>query len=87
MPVYFALDARIFVFRHQSGHGLTPIRTLVYALVGQVGMLPGTLVFVNTGTQLARVDSLQGILSPPGYGKKTTHPKKRSTGFHGIMHG
>ena len=44
--------------------GLTPIRTRVFYLVSQVGMLPGTLVYVNAGTQLARVDSLTGILSP-----------------------
>ena len=44
--------------------GLTPMRTLTFALVSQLGMLPGTIVYVNAGTQLARIDSLQGILSP-----------------------
>ena len=44
--------------------GLTPMRTLTFALVSQLGMLPGTIVFVNAGTQLARIDSLQAILSP-----------------------
>ena len=44
--------------------GLTPMRVLTFALVSQLGMLPGTIVFVNAGTQLARIDSLQGILSP-----------------------
>ena len=44
--------------------GLTPMRTLTFALVSQLGMLPGTIVFVNAGTQLARIESLQGILSP-----------------------
>ncbi|MEJ2640422.1 MAG: FAD-dependent oxidoreductase [Desulfosarcinaceae bacterium] len=44
--------------------GLTPIRPLVFYLVSQVGMLPGTLVYVNAGTQLAQIESLQGILSP-----------------------
>ena len=44
--------------------GLTPMRTLTFALVSQLGMLPGTVVYVNAGTQLARIDSLQGILSP-----------------------
>ncbi|MFO7911117.1 MAG: TVP38/TMEM64 family protein, partial [Desulfotignum sp.] len=33
-------------------------------LVSQIGMLPGTLVYVNAGTQLAQIDSLKGILSP-----------------------
>ncbi len=44
--------------------GLTPIKTWIFYLVSQVGMLPGTLVYVNAGTQLAGIDSLQGILSP-----------------------
>ncbi len=44
--------------------GLTRIKTLTFALVSQVGMLLGTIVFVNAGTQLAQLDSLEGILSP-----------------------
>jgi uncharacterized membrane protein YdjX (TVP38/TMEM64 family) len=44
--------------------GLTPIRTIRFYLVSQLGMLPGTLVYVNAGTQLAQIDSLKGILSP-----------------------
>ena len=44
--------------------GLTPIRTRTFYWVSQVGMLAGTLVYVNAGTQLARLDSLSGILSP-----------------------
>jgi len=44
--------------------GLTPIRTRTFYWVSQVGMLAGTLVYVNAGTQLARIDSLAGILSP-----------------------
>jgi len=44
--------------------GLTPIKTGVYALVSQIGMLPGTAVFVNAGNQLAKIDSLGDILSP-----------------------
>ena len=43
---------------------LTPIRTFTYAWVSLVGMFAGTLVYVNAGTQLARIDSLDGILSP-----------------------
>jgi pyruvate/2-oxoglutarate dehydrogenase complex dihydrolipoamide dehydrogenase (E3) component/uncharacterized membrane protein YdjX (TVP38/TMEM64 family) len=44
--------------------GLTPVRTRTYYWVSQLGMLPGTLVYVNAGTQLARLDSVAGILSP-----------------------
>ena len=44
--------------------GLTKIKTLVYALVSQLGMLPGTAVFVNAGNQLAQIDSPKDILSP-----------------------
>jgi dihydrolipoamide dehydrogenase len=43
---------------------LTPIRTLTFLLVSQVGMLPGTIVYVNAGTQIAKIESLKGILSP-----------------------
>ena len=45
--------------------GLTPIRTLTFYLVSQAGMLAGTAVYVNAGTQLSRLDSLSGIVSPP----------------------
>jgi dihydrolipoamide dehydrogenase len=44
--------------------GLTPIRVATFYIVSQVGMLPGTLVYVNAGTQLAKIESLGGILSP-----------------------
>ena len=44
--------------------GLTPIRTWTFYWVSQVGMLAGTVVFVNAGTQLARIESVGGILSP-----------------------
>ena len=44
--------------------GLTPIRAATFYWVSQIGMLAGTLVFVNAGTQLAQLDSLSGILSP-----------------------
>ena len=44
--------------------GLTPIRTWPFYWVSQIGMLAGTIVYVNAGTQLARIESLSGILSP-----------------------
>ena len=44
--------------------GLTPIRPWTFCWVSQIGMLAGTLVYVNAGTQIARIDSLRGILSP-----------------------
>ncbi|MEX0960452.1 MAG: FAD-dependent oxidoreductase [Burkholderiales bacterium] len=44
--------------------GLTPIRTWTYYWVSQVGMIPGTIVYVNAGTQLAAIETLAGILSP-----------------------
>ncbi len=45
--------------------GLTPIKTMIYALVSQLGMLPGTAVFVNAGNQLSKIESLGDILSAP----------------------
>ncbi|MBI3937380.1 MAG: FAD-dependent oxidoreductase [Betaproteobacteria bacterium] len=44
--------------------GLTPIRTWTFYWVSQAGMLAGTLVYVNAGTQIAKIESLSGILSP-----------------------
>lgn len=44
--------------------GLTSIRAVTFYWVSQVGMLAGTLVYVNAGTRIAQLDSLSGILSP-----------------------
>ena len=44
--------------------GLTAVPLSTFYLVSQIGMLPGTAVYVNAGTQLGRIDSLAGILSP-----------------------
>ncbi|GLR27540.1 FAD-dependent oxidoreductase [Limnobacter litoralis] len=44
--------------------GLTAIKTRTYYWVSQLGMLAGTAVYVNAGTQLAKISSLKGILSP-----------------------
>jgi pyruvate/2-oxoglutarate dehydrogenase complex dihydrolipoamide dehydrogenase (E3) component/uncharacterized membrane protein YdjX (TVP38/TMEM64 family) len=44
--------------------GLTRMKASIFYLVSQLGMLAGTVVYVNAGTQLARIDSLRGILSP-----------------------
>ena len=44
--------------------GLTPIRTVTFYAVSQIGMLAATVVFINAGTQLAQLESLSGILSP-----------------------
>ncbi len=44
--------------------GLTAMRLLTFALVSQAGMLLGTLVYVNAGTQLAAIESTRDILSP-----------------------
>ena len=44
--------------------GLTVLKTRTFYWVSQAGMLAGTLVYVNAGTQLAKIESLSGILSP-----------------------
>lgn len=44
--------------------GLAPISAARFYWVSQLGMLAGTAVFVNAGTQLSRIESLSGILSP-----------------------
>lgn len=44
--------------------GLTNMRATRFYLVSQVGMLAGTVVYVNAGTQLSKIESLRGVLSP-----------------------
>ena len=44
--------------------GLTPIRVWTFYWVSQLGMLAGTVVYVNAGKQLGQLESLAGILSP-----------------------
>jgi len=44
--------------------GVTRIPLLQYYWVSQIGMLPGTIVYVNAGKELAKIDSVSGILSP-----------------------
>ncbi|RJQ46836.1 MAG: TVP38/TMEM64 family protein [Nitrospiraceae bacterium] len=44
--------------------GLTKMPLKTYYWVSQAGMLPGTLVFVNAGKEMAKIDSVSGILSP-----------------------
>ena len=44
--------------------GLTHIKARTFWWVSQLGMLPGTLVYVNAGRELSQLDSLGGILSP-----------------------
>ncbi|MBL8325601.1 MAG: FAD-dependent oxidoreductase [Rubrivivax sp.] len=44
--------------------GLTKMKAAAFYWVSQLGMLAGTLVYVNAGTQLAKIDSLAGIVSP-----------------------
>ena len=44
--------------------GLTAMPARTFYWVSQVGMLAGTIVYVNAGTQLAKIESLSGILSP-----------------------
>ncbi len=43
--------------------GLTQLRAPRFYTVSQIGMLPGTAVFVNAGTQLALINSLGDVLS------------------------
>ena len=44
--------------------GLTRIKTWTFFWVSQLGMLPATIVFVNAGTQISRIESTAGLLSP-----------------------
>jgi uncharacterized membrane protein YdjX (TVP38/TMEM64 family) len=72
--------------------GLTPMKLWTFYWVSQVGMFPGTMVYVNAGKELGRLESLSGILSPgllisfiilglfPITAKKLLYLYKRKTG-------
>ncbi len=44
--------------------GLTQIKTWRFYWVSQLGMVPGTLVYVNAGTELGKIQHIQDIASP-----------------------
>ncbi|MDW5376981.1 FAD-dependent oxidoreductase [Halomonas sp. HP20-15] len=44
--------------------GLTRMRAVTFYWVSQLGMLPGTLIFVNAGRELGELERVGGILSP-----------------------
>jgi len=43
--------------------GLTPIKTVSFYIVSQIGMLLGTAVYINAGSELAQITSLSGLVS------------------------
>ncbi len=44
--------------------GLTQLRTITFFWVSQLGMLPATLVYVNAGSELGKIQSIDDIFSP-----------------------
>jgi uncharacterized membrane protein YdjX (TVP38/TMEM64 family) len=50
------------------GMGLTPMRVATFAAVSFVGMLPGTFLYVNAGTELANINSPRDVVSLPVLG-------------------
>lgn len=44
--------------------GLTSLSVGRFYLFSQLGMLPGTMVYLNAGTQLSEITSLSGLISP-----------------------
>ena len=44
--------------------GLTPMKLWTFYWVSQIGMFPGTMVYVNAGKELGQIESLSSILSP-----------------------
>lgn len=43
---------------------LTAIRPGIYYIFSQIGMFPSTLVYINAGTQIGKIESLKDITSP-----------------------
>jgi dihydrolipoamide dehydrogenase len=46
------------------GMGLTSISTFIYFVVSQIGMLPGTIIYVYAGLEFSKLTSISGILNP-----------------------
>lgn len=44
--------------------GLTKMPLITFAWISQIGMLPGTIVFVNAGKEIAKIKTVYDILSP-----------------------
>ena len=44
--------------------GLMTIKTWTFYWVSQLGMLPGTIVYVFAGTQLAQIETFSDITTP-----------------------
>jgi uncharacterized membrane protein YdjX (TVP38/TMEM64 family) len=65
---YYLLSLRLVpafpFFLVNLGMGLTRLRTWTFAWVSLLGMLPGTFLYVNAGTELGRIDSPGEVLSP-----------------------
>jgi sterol desaturase/sphingolipid hydroxylase (fatty acid hydroxylase superfamily)/uncharacterized membrane protein YdjX (TVP38/TMEM64 family) len=65
---YYLLALRLVpvvpFFLVNLGIGLTSVRVRTFLWVSLLGMLPGTFLYVNAGTELGRLDSPAGILSP-----------------------
>src|SRR5207302_9223230 len=59
------------------GMGLTPMRVTTFVAVSWLGMLLGTFLYVNAGTELATLDSPADLLS---------WPILLSLALQGIMH-
>ena len=58
------LNPAVPFFLVNLGMGLTRVRAGTYYLVSQVGMLPGTFVYVNAGTQVGQIETLGDVASP-----------------------
>ncbi|PSJ40368.1 FAD-dependent oxidoreductase [Allosphingosinicella deserti] len=57
------LNPAIPFFLINLGMGMTRMRLVTFWVVSQIGMLAGTFVFVNAGTQIGRIESTSDILS------------------------
>lgn len=45
--------------------GVTALPATTFYLISQLALLPAVMVYVNAGTQMAKLDSLSKIVSPP----------------------
>ena len=63
--IYFLLEWLLFFlfFLINLLFSVTKIKALQFYIVSQVGMLLGTLLFINAGTQLSKINSMEDIFN------------------------
>ena len=67
--IYYLLTVRLIplfpFFMVNLAMGFTSMRPRTFFFISQLGMLPATLLYVNAGTQLSKIETLKDVMSFP----------------------